>query len=81
MADDPHFFLIGFRNRIVVFLHWIWTYFALSVGPRLITGSQKLPGWAKLIGEESKPEETWLDPNSSGAVEAPAVLKSSGSQY
>ena len=41
------FFLIGFRNRIVVFLHWIWMYFALSVGPRLITGSQKLPGWGK----------------------------------
>ncbi|MGB6110327.1 MAG: NAD(P)/FAD-dependent oxidoreductase, partial [Acidobacteriaceae bacterium] len=46
------FFLIGFRNRIVVFLHWIWMYFALSVGPRLITGSQKLPGWGKLIVAE-----------------------------
>ncbi len=65
------YFLIGFRNRIVVMLHWIWMYFALSVGPRLITGSQKLPGWGKLIGTESKPNETWLDPNSPGAVETP----------
>jgi NADH:quinone reductase (non-electrogenic) len=65
------YFLIGFRNRIVVMLHWIWMYFALSVGPRLITGSQKLPGWGKLIGAESKPDETWLDPNSPGAVETP----------
>jgi len=65
------FFLIGFRNRIVVFLHWIWMYFALSVGPRLITGSQKLPGWGKLIGAEPHPNETWLDPNSPGAVETP----------
>ena len=52
------YFLIGFRNRIVVMLHWIWMYFALSVGPRLITGSQKLPGWGKLIGAELKPDES-----------------------
>ncbi|MGC1870052.1 MAG: NAD(P)/FAD-dependent oxidoreductase [Acidobacteriaceae bacterium] len=65
------YFLIGFRNRIVVLLQWMWMYFALSVGPRLITGSQKLPGWGKLIGAESKPDETWLDPNSPGAVETP----------
>jgi NADH dehydrogenase len=65
------YFLIGFRNRILVLLHWIWMYFALSVGPRLITGSQKLPGWGKLIGAESNPDEKWLDPNSPGAVETP----------
>jgi len=65
------YFLIGFRNRIVVMLQWIWMYFALSVGPRLITGSQKLPGWGKLIGAEPKPDGQWLDPNSPGAVETP----------
>jgi NADH dehydrogenase len=65
------YFLIGFRNRIVVMLHWIWMYFALSVGPRLITGSQKLPGWGRLIGAESIHSEKWLDPNSPGAVETP----------
>jgi NADH dehydrogenase len=65
------YFLIGFRNRLVVLLQWIWMYFALSVGPRLITGSQKLPGWASLTGEKSIPNEKWLDPNSPGAVETP----------
>lgn len=64
------YFLIGFRNRIIVMLHWIWMYFALSVGPRLITGSQKLPGWGKLIGA-APPDGTRLDPNSPGAVETP----------
>jgi NADH dehydrogenase len=39
------FFLIGFRNRISVFLQWAWTYLTLSDGARLITGSQDLPGW------------------------------------
>jgi NADH dehydrogenase len=63
------YFLIGFRNRIVVMLQWIWMYFALSVGPRLITGSQKLPGWRKLT--DGEPNEKWLDPNSPGAVETP----------
>jgi NADH:quinone reductase (non-electrogenic) len=65
------YFLIGFRNRIVVLLQWIWMYFALSVGPRLITGSQKLPGWATLTDSKSSPNEKWLDPNSPGAVETP----------
>ena len=39
------FFLIGFRNRISVFLQWAWTYLTLNDGARLITGSQDLPGW------------------------------------
>jgi NADH:ubiquinone reductase (H+-translocating) len=39
------FFLIGFRNRVGVFLQWAWTYLTLQDGARLITGSQELPGW------------------------------------
>jgi len=39
------FFLIGFRNRVVVFGQWAWTYLTFSDGARLITGSQELPGW------------------------------------
>jgi NADH dehydrogenase len=39
------FFLIGFRNRIIVFLEWAWTYFTFTHGARLITGNQILPGW------------------------------------
>jgi NADH dehydrogenase len=39
------FFLIGFRNRLVVVSQWAWTYLTLQDGARLITGSQELPGW------------------------------------
>jgi NADH dehydrogenase len=39
------FFLIGFRNRLSVFRQWAWTYLTYRDGVRLITGSQKLPGW------------------------------------
>jgi NADH:ubiquinone reductase (H+-translocating) len=39
------FFLVGFRNRLVVIAQWAWTYVTLQDGARLITGSQELPGW------------------------------------
>jgi hypothetical protein len=47
-------------------------YFGLSAGPRLITGSQKLPGWGVLSGEQPSAKEKSLDPNSPGAVEREA---------
>jgi NADH dehydrogenase len=31
-------FLIGFRNRIVVMLDWLWSYLTFQSGARLITG-------------------------------------------
>jgi NADH dehydrogenase len=64
------YFLIGFRNRIIVMLQWMWMYLGLSGGPRLITGSQKLPGWAVLTGEEVQSNGTSLDSTSPGLVEA-----------
>jgi len=33
-------FLIGFRNRLVVMLEWIWSYMTFQSGARLITGSE-----------------------------------------
>jgi len=39
------FFLIGFRNRIIVLIQWAWSYFTYERGARLITGDQTLPGW------------------------------------
>ena len=39
------FFLIGFRNRVLVMLEWAWTYFAVQRGSRLITGNTTLVGW------------------------------------
>jgi NADH dehydrogenase len=32
------YFLIGFRNRIIVALNWLWAYFTFQRGARLITG-------------------------------------------
>jgi NADH:quinone reductase (non-electrogenic) len=32
------YFLIGFRNRLAVALHWFWNYVTFQRGTRLITG-------------------------------------------
>ena len=37
------FFLIGFRNRVLVLLQWAWSYFTYSRGARLITGEVQAP--------------------------------------
>lgn len=39
-------FLIGFRNRLLVFIQWAWSYFTYERSARLITGSTILPGWS-----------------------------------
>jgi NADH dehydrogenase len=44
------FFLVGFRNRVAVFLSWAWTYLTFNRGARLITGSPILPGWGQQAG-------------------------------
>jgi NADH dehydrogenase len=33
-------FLIGFRNRLIVILDWLWSYVTFQSGARLITGSE-----------------------------------------
>jgi NADH dehydrogenase len=52
------FFLIGFRNRIIVLLQWAWSYFTYERGARLITGDRHLPGWDELRGSpaDKKPQ-------------------------
>lgn len=49
------FFLIGFRNRVLVFIQWAWSYFTYQRSARLITGSHDLPGWT--TGTKPSPEE------------------------
>ena len=34
------FFLIGFRNRLVVMIEWAWSYFSYQRGARIILGEQ-----------------------------------------
>lgn len=56
-------FLIGFRNRLLVFIQWAWSYVTYERGARLITGSTYLPGWlpsvvpAAVTSRESAPQE------------------------
>ena len=46
------FFLIGFRNRVIVMIQWAWSYLTYERGARLITGDKHLPGWDELRAEE-----------------------------
>jgi NADH dehydrogenase len=38
------YFLIGFRNRLIVALNWLWAYFTFQRGARLITGPSEGTG-------------------------------------
>jgi NADH dehydrogenase len=48
------FFLIGFRNRVIVMIQWAWSYLTYERGARLITGDTHLPGWDQLRAEENE---------------------------
>jgi NADH:quinone reductase (non-electrogenic) len=37
------FFLIGYRNRLIVMIHWAWSYFTFDRGARLITEPLREP--------------------------------------
>jgi NADH dehydrogenase len=50
------YFLIGFRNRVMVMLQWIWQYFTFTTGARLIYGDQRLPGWTAQPGVQDPVE-------------------------
>jgi NADH dehydrogenase len=47
------FFLIGFRNRMIVLIQWAWSYLTYERGARLITGDSTLPSWTELSGGHS----------------------------
>lgn len=52
------YFLIGFRNRLLVLLQWAWTYFFFSRSARLITGDHNLIGWNETVQENQKARTT-----------------------
>jgi NADH dehydrogenase len=58
------FFLIGFRNRVLVLLEWAWSYLTFSRGARLITGE----------GEYAPPA-----PKSAGLAAAPSPAAAAAS--
>jgi NADH dehydrogenase len=51
------FFLIGFRNRVLVLLQWAWSYVTYSRGARLITGEVQAPR-ATLVEAAGWPAQT-----------------------
>ncbi len=51
------FFLIGFRNRLIVLIQWAWSYFTYERGARLITGDTQLPSWTELQSEQADSAE------------------------
>jgi NADH:ubiquinone reductase (H+-translocating) len=63
-------FLIGFRNRVLVFIQWAWSYVTYERGARLITGSTYLPGWST-VPPHSEPST--LEAQASAIVENRSV--------
>jgi NADH dehydrogenase len=57
------FFLIGFRNRIIVMIQWAWSYFTYDRGARLITGPSSAIGVAP--SPQLELPSSHLNPNSS----------------
>jgi NADH dehydrogenase len=62
------FFLIGFRNRVLVFIQWAWSYFTYERSARLITGSTELPGWTGTTRSPAAPK-TFPEENHSRAAD------------
>ena len=51
------FFLIGFRNRLIVMIQWAWSYFTYQRAARLITGGASLPEWNEQQSYKAPKEE------------------------
>jgi NADH dehydrogenase len=65
-------YLIGFRNRLLVLFDWSWSYFTFRRGARLITGGRMEPGAPELPARASTsllPPLT-ATPSSKGEAEA-----------
>lgn len=46
--------LIGFRNRLIVFMNWVWSFITYDRGSRLITGHRMAAGCPVAEDEEEK---------------------------
>ena len=70
------FFLIGFRNRIIVLVQWAWSYFTYERGARLITGRQA----ACRDGSEMRQEETEIHSTAGLTLQRPLRRRPAGSR-
>ncbi len=57
------FFLIGFRNRLIVMIHWAWSYVTFDRGARLITEPLRRP----LLDSDSRSAAGRSAPSASGS--------------
>jgi NADH dehydrogenase len=64
------FYLIGFRNRIIVLLNWFWSYVSYGRGARLITST----GWTPAHVAAAPAE---LGPRIAGVVPLPETIPES----
>ncbi len=46
-------YLIGFRNKIVVFVNWSWRYLSWGSGPRIIVSEERAGGVDGDVGAEA----------------------------
>ena len=49
-------YLIGFRNRLLVMFDWAWSYLTYRRGARLITGGRLLPGAPLELPRDLQPD-------------------------
>jgi len=68
------FFLIGFRNRIVVMIQWAWSYLTYERGARLITGESRV-----ITVPSMEYAERALGPSDSGVSAEHAAVPQKGS--
>jgi NADH dehydrogenase len=52
------FYLIDFRNRLLVLIDWAWSYFTYQRGSRLITGHRLYAGTPNAGASTSTPPAT-----------------------
>lgn len=52
------YFLIGFRNRVIVMLNWAWSYATYQRGSRLITGNRLVAGTPRDRAEALRAPDT-----------------------
>jgi NADH dehydrogenase/putative oxidoreductase len=52
------FFLVGLRNRMSVFLGWLWNYLTYRVGVQLITGEPQVPAESARQPQSRSPQKS-----------------------
>jgi NADH dehydrogenase len=73
------FFLIGFRNRIIVMFQWAWSYLTFQRAARLITGETGVAGMPSLeyVERSAIAKKTQMEAPAGTAVESDGASQKS----